>query len=616
MSGGYAAGALQHDIPVSARRFASIAIWAAATVITVFFALLLKDSAVVEGIYLPRTNDSLYHARRILDAAVGEGFYQFDARLHAPDGAWIPWPWAYDYLMAKVAQVALWIQPLADPLAVISYVPVVWILVNAALFLAVCSALRLPIEMRSLAMLCFALSPLTQLLHAVAMIDHHYVEHTFVLLTVWLGLRWFALVDSRSRAVQLGVALGLAPAFHNGLFVLQLIPLGTVFLLWLHHDEPPRKVLLAFAAALLLTTLLALLPSEPFRRGMFEFGLLSWFHLYVAGATGVALVFMGSRTYSRRSVAVFAALCLALAVPLARDVISGMGFLTGSFSALRQITEVQSPYAMFVSMGFIETVSYYSLLLLAAPALLAYYGYRAWRERAADQLYYALAAVFGLALLLQQYRLFYFGFFALVTGSLLVVDTLRRRFHWHRGAVFACTLAAIALAYQPSLRHRLFLFYPLGADTDYASLVPLYEELGRACAADPGVALANSDDGNAILFHSDCSVIANNFILRAEDDKHQNELARLARLSPAQIRLERPDVKYLLLRTRDFVAVKGDVVTLADDSAIAMQLLTNTAPPPGYELVSTVRWRMNDEGATAIFARLYKIAPNVRVPEE
>ena len=45
--------------------------WLGATLITVFFALLLRDSAVIDGVYLPRTNDSLYHARRILDAAVG-----------------------------------------------------------------------------------------------------------------------------------------------------------------------------------------------------------------------------------------------------------------------------------------------------------------------------------------------------------------------------------------------------------------------------------------------------------------------------------------------------------------------------------------------------------------
>ena len=65
----------------------SIGVWLGATLIAVFFALLLRDSAIIDGVYLPRTNDSLYHARRILDAAVGSrGFYQFDERLHAPDG--------------------------------------------------------------------------------------------------------------------------------------------------------------------------------------------------------------------------------------------------------------------------------------------------------------------------------------------------------------------------------------------------------------------------------------------------------------------------------------------------------------------------------------------------
>jgi len=604
----------RHDTSVSNQHLASIAIWAAAALITLFFALLLKDSAVIEGTYLPRTNDSLYHARRILDAALGDrGLYQFDERLHSPDGAWIPWPWAYDYLLAKVAQLALWIEPLVDPLAVISYVPVVWILVNAALFMAICSATRLPPEMRLLAMLCFALSPLTQLLHAVAMLDHHYVEHTFVLLTVWLGLRWFARMDSRGRAVGLGVALGFAPAFHNGLFILQLIPLGTLFLLWLRGDAPPRKSLLAFAAALSLATLLAVVPSEPFRRGMFEFGLLSWFHLYVACATSAAVIFMGLRAYSPRQLVVLGAVCLALAIPLARQVVSGAGFLAGSFSALADIAEVRSPYAMFESFGFVATISYYSWLLLGAPLLLAYYGYRAWRERTADRLYYAVAAVFGLALLLDQFRLHYFGFFALVTGSLLAVDTLRRRFGWHRGAVFVGAFAAIALAHRPSVE-RLFLFHAPGSEIDYANLVPLYEELGRLCADEPGVVLAHSDDGSPILFHSDCSVISNNFILRAEDERYINEIARLMRLSPAEIRLDRPDVKYLLLRTRDFVVVEDNTVKLAPSNPIAMQLLTNSAPPPGYELVSTVRWRMDDAGATAIFARLYKITP-VGAPE-
>src|SRR5262245_18739485 len=103
----------------------------------------------------------------------------------------------------------------------IAYVPVAWILVNAALFLAAARATGLSREMQALAMFCFAFSPLTLLLHSTGMIDHHYVEHTFVLLTIWLGLRWFQQSAALRRAVALGVTLGVATAFHNGLFVLQ-----------------------------------------------------------------------------------------------------------------------------------------------------------------------------------------------------------------------------------------------------------------------------------------------------------------------------------------------------------------------------------------------------------
>ena len=112
----------------------TIALWLIASSVAAFFALLLADSAIVGDVHIPVTNDSFYHARRILDAALGErGFYQFDDRLHVPDGSWIPWPWAYDYLLAKVTRLALWVAPALDPMAFLAYVPVAWILVNAAL---------------------------------------------------------------------------------------------------------------------------------------------------------------------------------------------------------------------------------------------------------------------------------------------------------------------------------------------------------------------------------------------------------------------------------------------------------------------------------------------------
>jgi hypothetical protein len=517
--------------------------------------------------------------------------------------------------MAKAAQAALWIDPSVDLLAFLSYIPVVWVVVNTALFLAIATTIGLSREMRVFVMACFAFSPLTQLLHSIAMIDHHYVEHTFVLLNVWLGVRWFQQPTKAGRAAALGIVLGLAPAFHNGLFILQLIPLAASFGLWLRGQAPPLQALGTFATALLITTQLVLLPSEPYQRGMFEFGLLSWFHFYIAVCTASASAFMGWKPSSPRNFIALATLCLVLAIPLGAQMIGGAGFITGTFSILGAIIEVRSPYNLFTeTFGPMLTASHYSWLLIAAPPLLAFFVFRAFRERSPAHFYFAIAAAFGLFLLLQQFRLHYFGFFALVTGCALAIDHLRARFRWHRGATFAGALAIFAAAYQPALRERLFYVYSPGGVPEYASILALYFDLGKACAENPGIVLASSDDGNAILFHSDCSVIANNFILRPEDDRHITEAMRLMTLSPAEILQQRPDVKYLLLRARDFVEAEGDIVRLSRSSELAQQLLTSADPPPRFKLHKTVQWLLNDKGDTAIFARLYEILPADAVP--
>ena len=90
-------------------------VWVVASVIGIFFATVHFESAYVDGEFIPRTNDSFYHARRILDAAVGSGFYQFDPRMHVPNGSWISWPWGYDFLSAQALRLTLWLQPAMDP---------------------------------------------------------------------------------------------------------------------------------------------------------------------------------------------------------------------------------------------------------------------------------------------------------------------------------------------------------------------------------------------------------------------------------------------------------------------------------------------------------------------
>ena len=588
----------------------TLAIWLGASLIAVFFALVGHEATFVNGTFVPRGNDSFYHARRILDAAVGtRGFYQFDPRLNAPDGSWISWPWAYDYLMAKATQVALWFAPTLDPMAVMSVVPVLWIFVNAGIFMAATGELNLSREMRLLALLCFAMSPLTQMLHSIAMIDHHYVEYTFVLLNVWLGLRWLNRPNDGRRAAALGVALGIAPAFHNGLFILQIVPLACVFVLWLRRAAPARTALWAFGIALVIATQVVLLPSEPYRRGMFAFGLLSWFHFYVAVCTAAAMEFMAWRGLTRTNLGLFLALCAGLAVPLVPQVISGIGFLSGNFSILDQIAEVRSPYRLFTdTLGPMGTVGYYTWLLPLAPVLLVYYGYRVLRERRPARLYYAVAVVFGLVLFLDQWRLHYYGFFGFITGGLLLLEDWRLRRHWHRGAVFVATFAAIALAYRPALHERLFALDVPGSDFGYANAIGAYQALHDLCARNPGVVLASSSDGAPILFHTECSVIATNFILTQDDAAHIDEVARLLSSTPERIREERPDVKYVFLRSLDFGVLDDDGVRFVEGNAVVDQLLRSDSPPPGYTLIRTLVFRAGKSGASNVYARLYAVS--------
>lgn len=588
---------------------AFLLVWLLATVIATFFSLILRDSTIIGDLYIPRTNDSFYHARRILDAAIGErGFYQFEQRINPPDGMWIPWPWAYDWVLAKATQLALWFRPGMDPMAFLSFVPVAWIGVNAALFLGAAGAIGMTLNMRILAMTGFALSPLVQMLHSPAMIDHHFIELSFVLATIWLGAAWFREPGARNAAVALGVVLGIAPAFHNGLFLLQLLPLGTAGILWLRGGGVPRHAAPAFGAALLVTTLLVLLPSAPFRNGLFSFGLLSWFHLYVAFCTAAALGFMGWYQRSPRTLGALAGIVVVLLAPLLAQLTKGAAFMSGGASILSDIAEVHSPWRMMTESNTpLGTAEYYSWLLLLAPALFVYRGYRLCVERSPVPLYFAVVSVFGLGMLFLQFRFHYFGLFALIAGTFLAVDELRRRFQWHAGLVFVAAFALLFLAWQPPLRQSLFKVYAIAADPEYQYSISIFFELEEQCDRDPGLVLANNDDGNAILFHSDCSVIANNFVLGSEDDAKFEEIGRLMRTEPVELLRGPRDIKYVFVRAEDFSTLRDGVATLDPSNPIVARLILGAELPDGFELVASVDAQPAPDAPTIPYARLYKL---------
>jgi hypothetical protein len=241
-----------------------IFIWLAAGTAALFISLLWLPAIYIDGQYIPAGADSFYHARRILDLVTHNTYFQFDPKIHAPEGGLLTWPWAYDYLIGQLVLAIQTIFGISDPMMVIAYIPSAWVYINAAILLGITSLLKLSMPLRLVAVLCFAFLPLTQSLHGAGRIDHHFMEHTMVLLTLFAGINWFQKSASTKSSILFGLVLGFAPGINNGLFVLQIPILATLFILWLKNRLPDQRGAATFGFTLIISTLLLLLPSRAF----------------------------------------------------------------------------------------------------------------------------------------------------------------------------------------------------------------------------------------------------------------------------------------------------------------------------------------------------------------
>lgn len=591
---------------IATNKWLVLLLWLVATMIAMFLSLMVIEAAYFQGDYVPTGNDSFYHARRMLDVAVGErGFYQFDERIGAPDGLWVPWPWAYDWLLGQAAALAVLLSPSTDPMGFLAHVPVAWLAVNAALFLAAlrCSGLRL--SYCAIAMLMFSIAPFVQLMHMVGKVDHHFAEFTFVLLVTWLGLRWFSASEDRASAIGLGAALGLAPGFHNGLFVLLIPVLVCAGILWLRGQQLSRPSLHLLAFSLMVTTFLIVVPSLPFQNGMFEFGLLSGFHLYVAACSSAVLTFFGWKTFDKKSLAILIGVCAVLVLPILGQLTHGTAFLSRDLSFLENVIEAMGPFTLIQRFGLSWTVAHYSWLLLGTPLLLVYFTWAAIRSREPRALFFSVMTVFGLAFMLMQFRFNYCGLFAMIAGTLMIVQQFAKRFESQQGLVTIVVLGGVLIAYQPPLRDKLFDVYALGGAPLYERARPAFLDLAEQCAEDPGLILADKHDGNYLLFHTDCSVVSNNFMLTEEDVLRVERFSAVMRLTPEEMRLKHPDIKYVLLRAWDFYENRDGKFSVASGFPLATALLSERALPEGFEELHSIS--VEREGQSLLYAKVFSV---------
>lgn len=523
-------------------------IWIAGCLLAFVTAMNYMPASLVDGRYIPVSNDSFYHARRILDTVADpESFYEFDPLIHYPQGSWIAWPWGYDYVMAQIVRAVIWIFGPRDPMSVLAYIPAFAITITMGLTVAIASALRLSMPMRALAVLALGISPLTQTMHGIGMVDHHFAEHIFILLAILLGILWLRAPGSAVRAAALGCTLAASLAVHNGLFILQIPLLGALLIAWFRGELPPARAVAWFAASLSIGTFVVALPADALWMGEFEFYLLSWFHVYVAACTSVLALLLVLFPYRRNTLLWLGGAAGLLALPLIAQVVVGGSFISGNMDVLKGIDEVQSPVMLaFTAEGADRISKLYGLFVWLTPAWIVVSIWQSFRERRPDFQYFWIFAACTIVLMLFQIRFFYYGSLALYLVPFWSFDQLRARWPRLSKAIVGGASVAAVISIVPTLQVFLFARIAPSLDPAYANSRSLFPVLAEACRRAPGVVVAGPNQGHYVRYHTVCPVIANNFRMTAQHAERLQYLDKLLAMPVSELIQSAPEARYIL----------------------------------------------------------------------
>jgi hypothetical protein len=590
--------------------------WIAASIAGLVVALAPLSAAFQNGQYMPIGPDGFYHARRILDAAASlSGFFQFDPNTDAAGGSLVLWPWMYDFVMSLIVRAG-WTLGFSDnPMAILVHIPPVAFVITMGIVLALCRGLRMSVPATFFALACTAFFPLNQSLYGIGNIDHHYVEHMFVLGSIAAAILWLQEPDSRVRAAITGIVLGLAPGIHTAQFILQ-VPILVVFgVMWLRVQPRPATTLV-FSISLVVTTLAVALPSLALRQGHFEYYTLSWFQVYIAACTAALSVLLARTERNKKGFILVGLIALAMALPILGQMALARDFFTVSVEGMDEISEVQSPWQMWRRTQLFSAVSsLYSSLVLIAPLVVIACARQLWRERASARVLFWFASLAGTLLLLMQLRLQYFGSFALYLPWLLLLDDWVRARSIKPVHAWVPCAAVLALAFSPGVRYHLFASQAVAGDPNYAVTRALYQPFAQACQEKPGIVLAEPDDGHYIRFHTNCAVIANPFLVTQRQAERTREERALLALPARDVAARAPYVRYVYVRSSSlFYTTPNGALQFAPDGIegapeypLVNELLNadGASPPAHFRLL----YELKVAEARRPYARLFAIDP-------
>ena len=443
-----------------------------------------------------------------------------------------------------------------------------------------------------------------------------------MLLTVLTGLAWLKKPDNTGRAIALGITLGVAPAFHTGLFILQAPVLLTLGLLWLQNKLPPSNTILTLACSLTLGMLAAILPSEAFQQGIFQFSVLSWFHLYIAAISTLFIAGMSRFQFDLKSLFGFILLAIILLIPIWEDTIGGASFISKEILFLDSVSETTSPYQMLTgSQGFWKTVGFYSLFGLLAPLLIPVFIYRGWKSRSGTDIFLAVMVTFGVGLLLIQYRLNYFGSFAILLGWIVVLSEKVSFINRKPLVSFLLGLIIVIGASTPGFLNVLFMRYYLTWDDSYQESLPLFARLEQRCDENPGIVLVDNNYGHILRYHAECSVIANNFLMTDQHIDKIREMWHYLAMSPEELLENKPDeMRYVFARLSRYknrledgrTGLSSEEYLRENNLRLIFELNTRHDLPDRYKLVAQLPL---DKERGFMRTRVFEILPEEEVEE-
>ena len=169
-------------------------------------------------------------------------------------------------------------------------------------------------------------------------------------------------------------------------------------------------------------------------------------------------------------------------------------------------------------------------------------------------------------------------------------------------------LLVVAVAYLPAYE-RLMSSPLITRSYEYGLTRSIFVEMHKACAAEPGVILAGHNDGHYISFHSDCPVIANNFIISPLHSQKVRQSEQLLAGKAASLVANEPWIRYVYVNRMDNVLVnEPDAVVRAANAGLREELLLNPgAFPAGFTLLAEVQIAVRPDSPPLPLARLFRI---------